>query len=52
MLSSYVIEYYSKIRDELLGIKDKINFIKVNNPIEEKQNILVEFLGSSPVSNG
>lgn len=52
MLSSYAIEYYSKIRDELLGIEEKIEFIKVNNPIEEKQNILVEFLGSSPASNG
>lgn len=52
MLSSYVIEYYSKIRDELLVIEGKINFIKENNPIEEKQNILVEFLGSAPVSSG
>lgn len=52
MLSSYVIEYYSKIRDELLAIEGEINFIKENNPVEEKQNILVEFLGSAPASSG
>lgn len=51
MLSNYVIEYYSKIRDELLNIEGMINFIKENNPLEEKQNILVEFLGSNPSSS-
>lgn len=52
MLSSYVIEYYSKIREQLLAIENEINFIKENNPVEEKQNILVEFLGSRSVLDG
>lgn len=52
MLSSYVIEYYSKIRTELLKIEEMINFIKQNNTIEEKQNILVEFLNSTSSLSG
>ena len=46
MLSTNAINFYSKIKNELLSIQNIIEFIEQNNPIEEKQKILVEFLKS------
>ena len=45
------INFYSKIKNELLRIQNIIEFIEQNNPIEEKQKILVEFLISDYSSN-
>jgi hypothetical protein len=52
MLSTNAIDFYIKIKEELLRIQDTIKFIEKNNPMEEKQEILIEFLKSESSSNG
>ena len=52
MLPTNAIDFYTKIKEELLKIKNTIEFIEQNNPIDEKQEILIEFLKSESSSNG
>lgn len=52
MLTINLIDYYTLIKEKLLGLEDEIRFIQDNDPIDEKQDIVINILKSSSSRNG
>lgn len=51
MLSINAMNYYASIKNKLSELEDIIKFIQENDPIQEKQNIIISILKGSPSSN-
>lgn len=52
MLAINSIDYYSLIKEKLLNLELEIKFIQENDPIEEKQDIIINILKSSTSRSG
>lgn len=52
MLAINSINYYSLIKEKLLNLELDIKFIQANDPIEEKQDIIINILKSSTSRSG
>lgn len=52
MLAIHSIDYYNSIKEKLLNLESEIRFIQENDPIEEKQEIIINILKSSTSRNG
>lgn len=52
MTSINAIDFYTKIREELIKLDELINYLENNNVNNEEQNILIGFLNSIYVAEG